>query len=76
MLPSPDAKPEYHNLRCTIMKIDPDQAPFFYAADAATGKKVSFPTSLKPHHSPATVYKNDKPALKTILHVNSLAWKD
>ena len=39
-LPSPDAKPEYHNVRCYIMKIDPEQTPFFYAADAATGKKV------------------------------------
>lgn len=39
-LPPPDAKPEFHNTRACIMQIDPDQVPFFYNADAATGKKV------------------------------------
>ncbi len=39
-LAPPDAKPEFHNLRACVMKIDPDQLPFFYNADAATGKKV------------------------------------
>ena len=42
-LPPPDAKPEFHNIRACVMKIDPDQTPFFYHADAATGKKVQLP---------------------------------
>ena len=43
-LPPPDAKPEFHSVRACVMKIDPDQLPFFYNADAATGKKVQLYT--------------------------------
>lgn len=46
-LPPPDAKPEFLNVRACIMKIDPDQTPFFYTADAATGKKVCSQDSIR-----------------------------
>lgn len=39
-LPSPDAKSDFYNIRCSVMKVDPEQMPFFYPADIATGKKV------------------------------------
>ena len=45
-LPPPDAKPEFHSVRACVMKIDPDQLPFFYNADAATGKKVHSAVNL------------------------------
>lgn len=44
-LPALDAKPEFFSVRASVMKIDPDQTPFFYTADAATGKKVLLPAS-------------------------------
>ena len=44
-LPSPDAKPEFGNVRCCLMNVDAEQTPFFYAADAATGKKVTLLSS-------------------------------
>ncbi len=39
-MPSPDAKPEYHNAICTVANIDPQQS-MYYQACPDNNRKVS-----------------------------------